>query len=98
MKSVNLANSAYSLLGIRIIKVTVKGACTLFRVHGHRKLAALSMESAELITEKEVPGASLNSRRPEQLKVPELKLWLNCRGAPTKGKRQNLLRGSAIPS
>ena len=35
---------------------------------------------------EDIPGASLEERKPEELKVPELKLWLSCRGAPTIGK------------
>ena len=41
--------------------------------------------------EEDVPGAPLNGRKPEQLKVPELKNWLACRGAPTKGKKADLV-------
>ena len=40
------------------------------------------------ICEGDVSGASLNGTKPEHLKVPELKYWLECRGAPTKGKKQ----------
>ena len=35
-----------------------------------------------------VPGALLRGRRPDQLKMAELKL---CRGAPTKGKKADLV-------
>ena len=42
------------------------------------------------VHEEDVPGASLNGRKPE-LKVPELKNWLACRGAPTKGKKADLV-------
>ena len=41
--------------------------------------------------EEDVPGVSLNGRNPEQLKVPELKNCLACRGAPTKGKKADLV-------
>ena len=43
------------------------------------------------LSEKDVPGASLKGRKPEQLKVPELKLWLSCRGAPTRGRKAELV-------
>ena len=43
------------------------------------------------LREEDVPGASLNGRKPEQLKVPELKLWLACRGALTKGRKAELI-------
>jgi hypothetical protein len=41
--------------------------------------------------EEDIPGVSLRGRKPEQLTVPELKLWLTCRGAPTKGKKADLV-------
>ena len=43
------------------------------------------------VWEEDVPGASLRGQRPDQLKVPELKLWLAYRGAPTKGKKADLV-------
>ena len=43
------------------------------------------------LTEKDVPGASLNWKDPVVLKVPELKQWLQCRSAPTKGKKAELV-------
>ena len=43
------------------------------------------------LKEEDVPGASLNGRKPEQLKVPKLKLWLACRGALTKGRKTELI-------
>ena len=43
------------------------------------------------ICDEDFPGASLNGRRPEDLKVPELKYWLECRRAPTKGKKADLV-------
>ena len=48
-----------------------------------------SMEGS--VCEGDVPGASLNGRKPEQLKVPKLKYWLSCRGAPTKGRKADLV-------
>ena len=38
------------------------------------------------LTQFDVTWASLNVNLPEDLKVEELKLWLQCRGAPIKGK------------
>ena len=43
------------------------------------------------LREKDIPGASLNGRDPGELKVPELKRWLVCRGAPQKGKKVDLV-------
>ena len=46
---------------------------------------------ARSLSEADVPGALLNGRKPEQLKIPKLKLWLACRKAPTKGKKADLV-------
>ena len=37
------------------------------------------------LTEEDIPGSSLNGRDPSQLKNPELKFWLKCRGDSCKG-------------
>ena len=47
----------------------------------------------KVLTEDDVPGASLNDRRPEQ---PELKLWLACRAAPTRGKKAVLVERQVL--
>ena len=44
-----------------------------------------------ILTEDDVPGASLKGRKPEQLKNDELKRWLKCRGASVSGTRVQLL-------
>ena len=44
-----------------------------------------------ILREKEIPGASLDGGDPSELKVPELKRWLACRGAPQKGKKADLV-------
>ena len=41
--------------------------------------------------EDDLPGASLNGRRPENVKVEELKQWLTCRGASVKGEKCDLV-------
>ena len=43
------------------------------------------------LTEDDIPGASLNGKLPSQLTVVQLKRWLACRGAPTSGKKPDLL-------
>jgi hypothetical protein len=43
------------------------------------------------LTEVDVPGASLCGKNPSDLKVVELKRWLECRGASTKGKKTDLV-------
>ena len=44
-----------------------------------------------VLTEADVHGASLNGRNPADLSVPQLKRWLQCRNAPTKGKKADLV-------
>ena len=46
---------------------------------------------ATLTDESDVPGTSLDGRKPEDLKNAELKHWLMCRGASTKGKKADLV-------
>ena len=43
------------------------------------------------LEEKDIPGASLCGRDPSDLKIPELKRWLACRGTPLKGKKADLV-------
>ena len=38
-----------------------------------------------VLTEDDIPGASLCGRNPEQLKNEELRFWLRCRGDVGKG-------------
>ena len=38
-----------------------------------------------LLTEKDIPGASLEGRKPAELKKADLVFWLRCRGLPCKG-------------
>ena len=38
-----------------------------------------------------IPGASLGDRDPNSLKIVELKHWLICRNASTKGKKADLV-------
>ena len=37
------------------------------------------------LNENDIPGASLEGRKPVELKNDELKFWLRCRGDPAKG-------------
>ena len=46
---------------------------------------------ARSLSEADVPEALLNGRKPEQLKILKLKLWLVCRRAPTKGRKAHLV-------
>ena len=45
----------------------------------------------EVLTESDIPGASLNGKKPNELNVVQLKRWLSCRGAPTGGKKPQLI-------
>ena len=45
-----------------------------------------------LLTESDIPGASLDGKDPSELNVPQLKRWLNCRGAPVNGKKPELIQ------
>ena len=40
-----------------------------------------------LLTEADIPGASLDGKHPEELNFPQLKRWLACQGAPVSGKK-----------
>ena len=44
-----------------------------------------------LFTKDDVAGAFLNGRNPGHLTVPQLKRWLQCRGASTKGTKGDLV-------
>lgn len=44
-----------------------------------------------VLNENNIPGASLCGRDPRSLKIPELKRWLLCRNASTKGKKADLV-------
>ena len=44
-----------------------------------------------ILTEDDVPGASLKGRKPEQLKNDELKGWLRCGGGSVSGTVVQLL-------
>ena len=45
----------------------------------------------ELLSEQDIPGASLNGKKPGQLNVVQLKRWLACRGAPMSEKKPQLI-------
>ena len=49
------------------------------------------MHTSSYLSEKDVPGASLNGRDTAVLTVPQLKHWLQCRNASTKGKKADLV-------
>lgn len=47
---------------------------------------------AFLLSEDDIPGASLGGRDPGELGVAELKRWLQCRAAKRDGKKPELLK------
>ena len=54
-------------------------------------LVSITKDLAMALQEKDIPGASLCVRDSSELKIPELKQWLACRGAPLKGKKSDLV-------
>ena len=61
-------------------------------VTDHRSLITTRMASSStastdtvILTEDDIPGASLAGRNPSSLKNEELKFWLRCRGDSLKG-------------
>ena len=47
--------------------------------------------SPVVLSEADVPGASANGKNLADLTVPQVKRWLQCRDAPTKGKKADLV-------
>jgi len=39
------------------------------------------------LTENDIPGSSLNGRKPSELKTDKLRFWLKCRNDSAKGLR-----------
>ena len=79
---------AWRASGQYIALALAAGTCT-------HVVMAKSYDSNDLVStklqEKDIPGASLNGRDPNSLKVPELKRWLICRGASTRGNKPDLI-------
>ena len=55
-----------------------------FRIFLLGKMADDNLTS-HVLMEKDIPGAALGDRDPGNLKVEELKFWINCRGDRAKG-------------
>jgi len=45
-----------------------------------------------LLTEADIPGASLDGKDPTELNITQLKKWLVCHGAPINGRKQILIQ------
>ena len=67
--------------------VTINIKARLRRPCAIMNMAALSSTSTSVsvLSEEDIPGASLAGRKPSELKNEELKFWLRCRGDPGKG-------------
>ena len=50
-------------------------------------LKMIEVHLTHFLTEKDVPDAALSGKDSAVLKVPELKQWLQCHNAPTKGEK-----------
>ena len=57
------------------------------------KMASSSsaVNDSVILTENDIPGASLAGRNPSSLKNEELRFWLRCRGDSLKGLNTNAL-------
>ena len=50
-----------------------------------------SNEASVILSEDDIPGASLAGRNPSSLKNEELRFWLRCRGNSLKGLKTKAL-------
>ena len=48
-------------------------------------MATASTTRIAVLTEEDIPGASLHGRKPSELKNDDLRFWLRCRGDQAKG-------------
>ena len=48
-------------------------------------------EASVILSEDDIPGASLAGRNPSSLKNEELRFWLRCRGDSLKGLKTKAL-------
>ena len=63
--------------------------------HTHSDSVAKRCDESDdmpLLTEKDIPGASLHGKDPSELNVTQLKRWLICRDAPVSGKKPELIQ------
>ena len=72
--------------------VTMKASIYIhYQPHNVRIVLRTMLEGESTRHREDLPDASLNGRKPENLKVKELKQWLTCRGASVKGKKCDLV-------
>ena len=55
-----------------------------------------SDNSGASLREEDMPGASFGGGNPTTLTIPALKRWLQCRAAPTKGKKMELVESIQV--
>ena len=44
-----------------------------------------------VLEDSDIPGVSLNAKKPCELNITQLKRWLSCQGAPVTGKKAELI-------
>ena len=75
-------------LGNRNLRYKGHGRYLEILIHSYARVYKWSLG---FLTKQKFQERRFNGRRPEQLKIPELKLWLACRRAPRKGKKADLV-------
>ena len=66
-------------------------ACAVVDRSRTEAMTNAEMDCGRALCEDDIPGASLGGRSANTLTVPALKRWLQCRAAPTKGKKADLV-------
>ena len=61
-----------------------------------KTLMASSSNHMSILSEKDIPGASLDGRKPENLKVAELNFWLACSEGEKGGSSCQVCNTSAF--
>jgi len=67
--------------GYEVGKVSAKSNTAIYMTSS----SSSSAKSNIILSENDIPGASLAGRNPSSLKNEELKFWLRCRGDSLKG-------------
>ena len=93
--ALRLLNKAYAVFinggcaeqpGFKCLKARLGRPRTHHKTKNMVSSSRASDENARVIlTEDDIPGASLAGRNPSSLKNEELKFWLRCRGDSLKG-------------
>lgn len=73
----------------------VDETCEMLACHTDDDIAPQLRDKSDtmlLLSDQDIPGASLNGKDPTNLNIPQLKRWLACRGAPESGKKPELIQ------